>query len=125
MTPSKPPSGAPPGVPSAPTEEGPPGSTHPFHVRVDADLEDLVPGYLDNKRKDVERIREGLERSDLAALSVLGHSIAGSGGTYGFPGLTRIGRLIEHAAKAGDLEAVRQAMGELESYLRRVVVEYT
>jgi HPt (histidine-containing phosphotransfer) domain-containing protein len=111
-------------VAPAPTEEGPPGSSHPFHVRIDPDLADLVPGYLDHRRQDVQKAREHLERGDFEAVRVVGHSIAGSGGTYGFPGITRIGRLIERSGQAKDAEAVRMALVELESYLKRVVVDY-
>lgn len=124
MTSEAPPPTPPAGMASASTEEGPPGSTHAFHVLADPELRDLIPGYLENKRKDAAKMRENLEREDFEALRIQGHSLAGSGGAYGFPGLTRIGRLMERAGAARDGEAARQALAELDSYLRRVVVDY-
>ena len=104
-------------------DEGPPGSTHRFRVRVDADLADLVPGYLESRKKDVERGRDGVGRGEFDKVRIVGHSMAGSGGGYGFPGITRIGRNIERGAMAHDADQVRSAARELELYLSRMVVE--
>ncbi len=117
-------SGSTPGSSTVRDGEGPPGSSEPFRVEVDRDLEDLVPQYLQNKRKDAQKIREALDKGEFDTVRVLGHSMAGSGGGYGFPGITRIGRNIERYALAKDADAVRGSVHELEIYLSRVVVEY-
>lgn len=110
---------------AAPREgEGPPGSSEPFRVQVDADLKDLVPRYLENKKKDAQKIRDALDKGDFNVVRVLGHSMAGSGGGYGFPGITRIGRNIEKYGTEQDADAARASVRELELYLSRVVVEY-
>jgi HPt (histidine-containing phosphotransfer) domain-containing protein len=93
-------------------------------VRVDETLRDLVPHYLANRRNDVERLREALSREDFEAIRILGHSMAGSGGGYGFPTLTRIGRMLEKAGKERDRASVESQLQELSNYLRRVVVEF-
>lgn len=106
------------------TGEGPPGSSEPFRVEVDQDLQDLVPQYLENKKKDASRIREALDKGDLETVRILGHSMAGSGGGYGFPGITRIGRNLEKFAQSKDVDAARASVHELEIYLTNVIVEY-
>ena len=93
-------------------------------VRVDETLRDLIPHYLENRRHDVERLREALLREDFEGIRVLGHSMAGSGGGYGFPTLTRIGRTLEKAGMEKDRESVETQLQELTNYLRRVVVEF-
>ena len=93
-------------------------------VRVDETLRDLIPHYLENRRHDVERLKEALVREDFEAIRVLGHSMAGSGGGYGFPTLTRIGRTLEKAGQQKDRETVETQLHELASYLRKVVVEF-
>ena len=113
------------GGPAAPREgEGPPGSSEHFRVQVDEDLADLVPQYLENRKKDIQKIRAALDAQDFQVVRVVGHSMAGSGGGYGFPGITRIGRNIEKYAMERDADAARASARELELYLSRVVVEY-
>ncbi len=93
-------------------------------VRVDETLRDLIPHYLENRRHDVERLKEALVREDFEAIRVLGHSMAGSGGGYGFPTLTRIGRTLEKAGQQKDRESVETQLQELAIYLKKVVVEF-
>jgi DNA-binding response OmpR family regulator len=93
-------------------------------VVVDSSLEDIVPGYLDNRRKDVGVLRQALERGDFAAIRVLGHNMKGSGGGYGFAALTELGAALEKAALAGDAETVRGRIGELSAYLGSLRIKY-
>ena len=93
-------------------------------VQVDADLEDLIPGYLQNRRKDADAIGEALEKQDFEAIRVLGHTMKGTGGGYGFDAITDIGRALEEAAKSRNVQAIRQEVAALLDYLRAVEVVY-
>ncbi|RMF67291.1 MAG: Hpt domain-containing protein [Calditrichaeota bacterium] len=93
-------------------------------VYVDADLEDLIPEFLENRHADVVMISELLTCGNLGEIQRLGHSMKGSGGGYGFDEITRIGAAIEEAAKATDLEAVRRLNHELSRYLSNVKVVF-
>jgi CheY-like chemotaxis protein len=100
------------------------GSTAAPPVVVDASLEDIVPGYLENRRKDAGILREALERDDWDRIRVLGHNMKGSGAGYGFAALTGIGAALEAAGLARDADAVRAGIEELGSYLDNVKVRY-
>ena len=93
-------------------------------VHVDPDLEELVPGFLDNRRRDVGTVREALEKGDWESIRITGHSMKGAGGGYGFDAVTEYGARLEQAAVAGDPAAVREAAAALEDYLARVQVVY-
>ena len=93
-------------------------------VHVDAELEDLIPGFLENRQEDIRSIREALEKDDYETIRTLGHSMKGSGGGYGFDGITDIGLHIENAAKEKNVEEIRRWLGELLHYLERVEVVY-
>lgn len=93
-------------------------------VRIDRDLEEIVPGYLDNRRRDLLLLPEALTQENFDDVRVMGHRMKGSGAGYGFDGITEIGRAIEEAAKVRDAGAVRSAVVELASYLDRVEVTY-
>lgn len=101
------------------------GSTNSrFIVSVDADLEELIPLYLEKRQNDVQILQEKLVHGDYETIRLLGHSIKGSGGGYGFDRITDIGRLIEDSALTKSPEGVSRGLDELAEFLQRVEVVY-
>ena len=92
----------------------------PIVVKVDPDLEDLIPGFLDNRRADVDKLRDLNAASNFADIRIIGHSMKGAGGGYGFDEITTIGDLIEQAALASDTTTIEQQTDILADYLARV-----
>jgi HPt (histidine-containing phosphotransfer) domain-containing protein len=92
----------------------------PFIVKADPLLEPLIPEYLRNRRLDVEQLTAALERRDFAALRKLGHNMHGSGGAYGLPPVSELGRRIEEAAVAQDPGLIRVATEDLRLFLDAV-----
>jgi HPt (histidine-containing phosphotransfer) domain-containing protein len=95
-----------------------------IQVTVARDLEDLIPAFMKRRHEDVGKLRHALDSGDVETLRVTGHSMKGTGGGYGFLGLSEIGAAIEGAAKEGRLDAVRDCVGRLEDYLARVEVRF-
>lgn len=93
-------------------------------VRIDEDLAEIAPGYLENRRKDLLLLPETLAKEDYSSLRILGHRMKGSGAGYGFDGITEIGRAIEEAAKQENKEAIKQGIADLTSYLDRLELIY-
>ncbi|MBF0283740.1 MAG: Hpt domain-containing protein [Magnetococcales bacterium] len=93
-------------------------------VHIDSDLEDIAPGYIENRHKDVAALKEALTANDLEVPKVLGHRMKGSGAGYGFDEVTEIGRRMEEAAKAGDGQSIEALTARLEDYLARVEIVY-
>ena len=93
-------------------------------VNVDAMIEDLIPEFLENKQKDIQSVYDALERKDFETIRVLGHSMKGAGGGYGFDKITDIGSLIEQSAKDKNSEEIKKWVMKLSHYLDRVEVVY-
>lgn len=93
-------------------------------IHADIDLEDLIPGFLENMRKDIVEIGSLLSSNDYETIQRLGHSMKGAGGGYGFDEITDIGMHIEQAAKEKSTADIRVQMKELSSYLDCVEVVY-
>ncbi|MGB5217753.1 MAG: Hpt domain-containing protein [Smithella sp.] len=93
-------------------------------VHVDNDLAELIPGYLANREKDIAAIHNAIEKKDLETIRILGHSMKGSGGGYGFETITEIGMLMEKASKKGRDEDISLQVKRLEDYLRQVEIVY-
>ncbi len=93
-------------------------------ANVDSDLEELIPGFLENRWEDTRTIKAGLEQGDFETIRILGHDMKGTGAGYGFSPITDIGACLEQAAKDQNQEEVRRLVGDLTSYLERVEVVY-
>src|SRR5436190_14374352 len=93
-------------------------------LQVPADLNDIFPEFLDNRRKELAAIPESLNRRDFKQIRVWGHNMAGCGEGYGVPAISEIGRYLESAALAGDADAVRLCSGKLASLVENVQVIY-
>ena len=107
-------------------EEGPadePAYPNPIVVEVDRIIADLVPGYLEARRIELERIRELIRDQDFSELATIGHRLKGSGEGYGFREITVLGGDMEDAANGRDMLAVARAARRLGSYLNVVTFE--
>jgi PAS domain S-box-containing protein len=89
-------------------------------IEMPSGLEEIVPGYLANRRKELSEMSKLLAASDFAGLAVLGHNLKGTGGGYGFPELGRMGAALESSAKQSDPRALNIELRELRHYLDRV-----
>lgn len=105
-------------------ERGTNGPVARITVPVDKDLEDLIPGFLENRRKDVGTLRAAVSRGDYETVRILGHTMRGDGGGYGFDAISDIGGALEAAAKVKSLDEIHRWIGELAGYLDRVDVVY-
>lgn len=91
-------------------------------VEIDPDIAELVPRFLNNRKCDAEKISELLREGKFGEIRVLGHSMAGSAGGYGFPEIGKLGRAIETAALASGTEDIYKANCMLKEYLATVIV---
>jgi HPt (histidine-containing phosphotransfer) domain-containing protein len=93
-------------------------------VHVDPDIEDLIPGFLENRHKDIKNIGAALAQGDFETIRFLGHSMKGAGGSYGFDAITDIGKSLEQAAIAQDAGEIKKSLQELFAYLDSIEVVY-
>ena len=93
-------------------------------VLSDPDMQELIPGYLENRWEDIRSIMESLEKNDYKTIQVLGHDMKGTGGGYGFDAITLIGKSVEQAAKDQNQDEVRKLVQDLTDFLNRVEIIY-
>jgi HPt (histidine-containing phosphotransfer) domain-containing protein len=93
-------------------------------VYIDQGLEEIVPGFLENRRRDVQVLETALQERDMAQIQIIGHRMKGDGGGYGFDAISVIGAGLEQAAAREDSIAIRRHTAELIDFLARVTVVY-
>lgn len=84
---------------------------------LDRALAALQDGYLRDRRQDVQQMRAHLAAGRLAEVKRTAHRIRGTGTTYGFADLTRLGEALEAAAETGDADRTRARLDDLERWL--------
>ena len=92
----------------------------PIRLRVEPALRELVPGFLANRRKDLELIGRALHSGNLEAIRVVGHNIRCFSRVYGFEDLTALGEELHQAAADQSTLRIVHAQTQLADYLARV-----
>ena len=93
-------------------------------VYIDPGLEEIVPGFLENRRRDVQTLETALQQNNLAQIHLIGHRMKGDGGGYGFDAISMMGAALEQAAARADRVAIQRHTTELIDFLGRVSVVY-
>jgi hypothetical protein len=91
-----------------------------IHLDVEPSLRELVPGFLANRRKDLEAIGRALHSGNLEAIRAVGHNIRCFSRVYGFDDLTALGEELQQAAADQSTLRIVHAQAQLADYLARI-----
>ncbi len=103
-----------------PKSAPPPAAAEPAVAMVDDDIADLIPKYLARANNDVSAAETLLAQNNFAELRKIGHNFKGSGGGFGFPEISRWGKMLEAASQSADAIGANQALAGLRTYLTDV-----
>ena len=95
-----------------------------FTVVIDPDLEEITPRYMEIRRDELAKLEQAVSSSDHEAVRILGHKLKGTGASYGFDKLTRLGMAIEISGQKKDFAAASSLAAEVRSYLENVEIVY-
>ncbi|MCO4754571.1 MAG: Hpt domain-containing protein [Bacteriovoracaceae bacterium] len=93
-------------------------------IEVSSDLEDILPKYLDNRRKEINELKAFCDQQDFTSLKTRGHRLAGNAPSYGMPLLGELGRKIEQDALSQELSNMALYIAQMEEFLNNVQVEF-
>ena len=96
--------------------------TDKIRLQVEPPLRELVPDFLANRRRDLERMRQALHAGDLAAIRDVGQNIRCFSRVYGFDQLTALGEEIRCAADECSTLRIVHLQGQLADYLSRIEI---
>ena len=95
-----------------------------YKVKVAKDLEDLIPVFLSNRKKELGSLRAALAAADFEQLRQLGHRMRGVGNSYGFERVSLLGKDIEDGARKADKAAIESHIAAYEDYLSKLEIAY-
>ncbi|MHC9543923.1 MAG: Hpt domain-containing protein [Vulcanimicrobiota bacterium] len=91
-------------------------------MTVDEELMDLIPGFLENRRRNIMDIRNWLMENNFAEIQRVAHEMKGNGSMFGFEEISAIGKEMERAAKNNDRREIEKLSNQLDRYLSLVKV---
>jgi CheY-like chemotaxis protein len=91
-------------------------------VRVDTELQQEVPAFLDSRRQMVEAMAAALATGNRADLRAVAHRAAGGLALFGFRWAAWQSRQISAAATAGEADVLKEGIARLREHLRDVQV---
>jgi HPt (histidine-containing phosphotransfer) domain-containing protein len=95
-----------------------------YKVKVAKDLEDLIPVFLSNRKKELDTLRVALAAADFEQLRQLGHRMRGVGNSYGFEHVSVLGKHVEDGARSGDKASLEAHIADYADYLSKVQIAY-
>lgn len=95
-----------------------------YLVTVAKDLEDLIPVFMSNRKKELDALRVALAAADFEQLRQLGHRMRGVGNSYGFARVSEIGKHVEDGARSGDRSLLESNIAQYGDYLAKVQIVY-
>jgi HPt (histidine-containing phosphotransfer) domain-containing protein len=96
----------------------------PYTVILARNFEELVPGFIENRHRELEELRGALATGRYDQLGQIGHRMRGIGSTYGFDRVSTLGGEIEHCASSADGAGLAARIAEYADYLARLKIVY-
>jgi len=94
------------------------GTGAPAGVSIPPGMEQAARRYILAKKDDVPRLREMIEAGEFERLREVARDLRGTGSSFGFPDLTRLGGLMECSAKEGKAEELGAQLLEMSRYVQ-------
>ena len=68
-------------------------------INLDRRLKKIIPGFLENRRQELETLDEACKKKKFKAIEDIGHQLMGSAGSYGFLTLSRLEKILSPPEK--------------------------
>lgn len=93
-------------------------------IEVNADLEDIMPIFLERLRQDVLLIEKAIEKQDFLMTAGFAHRLRGNGPSYEIPELGTLGTELEKSAKGNNLAESKSILEKIKTYVERIEIIY-
>lgn len=93
-------------------------------IEVDEELKDILPGFIENRKKDIADLKSALSNKDFKTIEKIGHRVSGSSGGYGFGELGKIAKEMEMKCKEGKLNEIPTLIKSFEDFMSDITIEF-
>jgi HPt (histidine-containing phosphotransfer) domain-containing protein len=93
-------------------------------INIDADLQDLIPQFIENRRRDILDLQKLIEAKDARSIALLAHKIKGSAAGYGFKDLSMLASDLENAVKNNDFHSLEMISKKMKFHMDNIEVKF-
>ncbi|MGE5084681.1 MAG: Hpt domain-containing protein [Bacillota bacterium] len=93
-------------------------------VEIDSDLKDLIPQFIENRKKDIDSLQSLVATHDLTAIAALAHKIKGAAAGYGFSDLSSIAAEIEKEAKNNNDASLQKLAQNMRTHFENIEIHF-
>ena len=93
-------------------------------VEIDVDLQDLIPGFVENRKKDIQSLKSLVQQNDLPGISALAHKIKGAAAGYGFNELSDLAAKMEKASKNNESSPLPELVSKMQTHFLNIDIQY-
>jgi PAS domain S-box-containing protein len=87
-------------------------------ISIPPGLEEAAKHYIRSRKRELQQFVELIDKADYGQIRRLAHNMKGTGTSYGFPDLTRIGKVMETSAKEENASDLTATLIELSRYVQ-------
>tara|TARA_B100000886_G_C20388796_1_gene477302 strand:+ start:261 stop:563 length:303 start_codon:yes stop_codon:yes gene_type:complete len=95
-----------------------------IYLNLDKKLRKIIPGFLENRQKDLGELQSAKNDQDFNKIELIGHQLMGSAGSYGFTTLSRLGKDLEVAAQKKDIDDANLIISQIADHLNLLEIDY-
>jgi PAS domain S-box-containing protein len=88
-----------------------------YGIKIPDGFEQLSRNYISARKREISRMREFAPGQGMTELRVFGHNMKGTGTSFGFPELTKLGAAIEEAAKTSNSSQLASHLVKVSEYV--------
>lgn len=93
-------------------------------IDIDEDLKDLIPQFLENRKKDIDSLVQLAQKKDLPAVAQLAHKVKGTAAGYGFEHLSELAHRMEQLAKNNESTDLPNIALEMKSHFDNIDIHF-
>ena len=94
------------------------------NILINSDLKEIIPKFLQNRKSDINTLKELIISSNFDQIKHIAHKMAGSSGSYGFKKMGELGKEIELAASEQDLSKIKDTLAVLNQHFNNLDIKF-
>ena len=95
-----------------------------MEVKISKDLEDLIPRFLEKRKKEIKDMKYFIEENEISKGEMLAHGLKGVFGSYGFENIYLLICEIDDLLKINSKEKALENILTLEKNLNELKIIY-
>lgn len=95
-----------------------------IEIQIDSMLKELIPQYLETRKKEIVKLKEFLQTNEIHELERLAHKMAGNSGSYGFHQMGKYAKELELLCQQTSQDGADDLIAKIEHYINHLEIKY-